>query len=585
MSFENILKNKSKNILEIIAIVYIIGISLYIGFSGIFNDKLVHDYPHGYFATDGLYHEVIASNVYESGTFFSMDSSLSGGFDNGISSAPPILHVFTALFSNLTGIQTYDTIHYVTMFFLIVSILTFYIIIRKFNEHVALLSLPLTSFLFINAFYRQVLWGKWLFIMGSYFLIAAILIWMYRKELIEKTNKLTYTILLAIVLGALSIAHISEWIFFAMFIAIYLVIKFVKDYKEKKSMKETCFSAISQDLKITVVALIVSLIITIQYVYIFIMTWLVPTFGSGSSNFGLITNLRSQMADVAIFMNAFSYFQYFIIIGMIAAIYFLYRKKNNYEPLIFLLFIFIFTNIIALGYRSFQMRYFWPIYYGFAVALSIYLIIELLRLVKKFEIKYWQIFIVFAILCVLMTGFFSPVKSLGLLNKDVWDATIWLSDNTPSETKTLIFYGDASTQPQFWAHSKNDIYNIDTQSYIQTYQSGILNLTPKSNHLIILDAQVPYWDGMTIKTYGPELSKQESNRDMYICNYEYFVFDVRGQVPQFIQLNLAYRNMLIQSGNSEVYSNAQMSIIKNNNYRENCIILPETISESNKNEQ
>ncbi|MBS3142087.1 hypothetical protein J4464_01740 [Candidatus Woesearchaeota archaeon] len=185
---------------------------------------LRHDFPYGYGASDAFFHQSVTEYMKEQGRVKYTPPYEVGGYDNVYDAHPPILFQIAAPLSIMTGIETYDTVLFTAVFLLLLSGLVMYCIIRAHSTSIALLALPVTLLMLGGKSLIALKWGYWLFIAGVFFMLAAF--WMLSKRDVKHS-----WVLLGLLLGATAVAHIPEFVFLGIFMALMLLWEV---YKHKK---------------------------------------------------------------------------------------------------------------------------------------------------------------------------------------------------------------------------------------------------------------------------------------------------------------------------------------------------------------
>ena len=208
---------ENKNILEIVLLAVVFATLLYEG-SGFIGREISHSYPYGYLASDAFWHENVANYIKKEGSYKYHPPYMSAGYKDVVGFNPPLLYQLVASFSVLTGLEAYDAFYILIILLICFSAMAVYFVIKQFNSHVAMLSLPLFVFLFAKRFVIDVTWGQWIFISGGFFII--VFFWGMTKLELRHSYAL-----LVIFIAALASAHQSEMVFAIGFIIIFIAIK------------------------------------------------------------------------------------------------------------------------------------------------------------------------------------------------------------------------------------------------------------------------------------------------------------------------------------------------------------------------
>ena len=146
---------------------------LWIGLADSWGHRIQHNYPYSYLASDTFQHQTRAQWIKDTGNYRFEAPHYSAGFTDIVGFYPPILNHLSALFSHVSGLEVYDTIILLTVLFAITGALIFYFIFRAWNIHIALLSLPLTIYIFtIREARLAFFWGHWSALLGDFFFVS-----------------------------------------------------------------------------------------------------------------------------------------------------------------------------------------------------------------------------------------------------------------------------------------------------------------------------------------------------------------------------------------------------------------------------
>jgi len=454
------------------------------------------------------------------------------------------------MLSYTTSLEVYDTIYFMVFFSLLVSALLFYIIIKSFNKHIAILSLPLLIFLFTKKFYMTITFGQWQLYLGTLFLIGVFWV-MNRLEL-----KGSF-ILLAIFMSATFLAHVVEFYWAVGFIAFYLLIKIIK--------KEFNLSMIK---KITYAAVLTAILI-LNYFSLFAVTFL-P--GRSSSMFK-ISSIDQMLKNYNPLFTDFGYIVIILIlVGFAISLFFLKKKQNTALIAATFMFIMGFSYIIGFD-KSLQMRALWPIYLSVFFALAIYI---LLKTVIKWKTLY-SIILSIILLFTLTHFFYEKISSPGLMDEYHWQAFNWVAEKIPEGSDILAGYNDPFyDQTSRVYNMKRTSYKITKEDVISSIETGTLNREVEAyvSACDTLLGKLAYKKGLF--SYGfhvEEGYEQKQTKD--ICKQDYYIFDIIPDVsrqPAFIQFNIALRQKLLEKDFiQEVFNNQLVSILQNQKAGDECL--------------
>ncbi len=523
---------------------------LFLGASNLWDHKIAHEFPYGYMASDTFQQQTRAEGIKDAGNYRYEPFFITKGWKDVIGYYPPVLHHAGILLSFSSGIESYDTVYFMVFFNAILAALVMYLIIRKYNRHVAILSLPLSILIFSDKSYVGFLWGHWASITGQLFLIACF--WA-----IANFEKSGMGALLGLFLAALALSHTSELIYAAGFIALYSLIllfnkKFNFEYVKKMS-----------------VAAAISLALSFYSLYIFYYSFRVinPYQFEVSRDWG----------GTPIFnIGDFGLLLIFMAIGFIAA--FLLFRKMDIAILsgIFMLLI-GYTNYIGFGIRAFQPRLLWPIYLSIFFGLGLYILLKFIpsRFITLSSLIVCIIFVlalsnVFAIPKV---PTYQKVSSPGLMDTQHWDAFEWISENTDRDSKIYFFYGDVYGQDAILRNSERLHVQVIPDDFVASLQNRTVKRTYQTEAPADHGAGMPYFKsflkiGLHLKE-EPDYWLLKPTQD--ICLFDYHVFDKMSAQPVFAQYNLIIANQMLKKDAEIAFENDEVVILKNNNVGGDCI--------------
>jgi len=539
--------------LESIFLLIVFSVMLWAGCAIFFNHELSHNFPFGYLASDTYQHQVRVESIKLMGNYRYEAPYIVAGYEDNVGFYQPLLYHIGAIFSYVSGLETYDSTYLLIFILTSFASLIMYLIIRQFNKHVAILSLPLSLLVFSQAPYIGFTWGHWPAVSAQFFLIA--FFWA-----LSKINLKNSFILFTIFLSATILTHTSEAVFAAMFLFIYFIYKFIKkDYK-------TLF-------KQALIGSILSFIICFYYLVIFKFTWA----RMQPYSFYAMKAWASPMFGIP----SFKYLLIFLSIGFIISLFY-FRKKKSTAFLVGLVMLLIgYSNYYGFGHRSFQARFFWPIYLSIFLGAGIYYLIKLI--IKKLQtihsIAIASIFLI--ILNISAMSSIVPVTARftaqGLMSQQHWDMFRWFQDNVNNE-KILFFYGDFYGQKAILRNTHIPPYRVGTNYFTSILQ----NKTIKREYMISRLGDhhgVHYAYRKSFFEYGYHAEEEESKDPTYyyskmrdICTFDYYIFDKVSQQPVFAQYNMLIASELIKKEWIQpVYGNDYVIVLKNNNPGEDCI--------------
>lgn len=535
--------------MEKIILAIFIGVLFFI--AGIlFDHRIKHDFPYGYFASDSFQHQIRAEAIKDAGNFKEEAFYISKGFEGAVGRYPPIIYHIAVISAYAMGIEVYDSIYLVVMFFAIISTAIIYLIIKDFNKHAALISLPLSILAFAQPASAGILWGHWPSLLAQSFLIA--FAWCLLRIDLEKSY-----ILLTIIFTSIILSHTSEAIFAVIFLLIFLVIRFIS----KKLAKS--------DLKNIIIALPLSFAISFYYIDIFLNTW------AETQPYSFAIEPLWE-GNPGFYISGFGLLLIFIMAGIIFS---LIDFRNVHTSLIFAFAMLLsgYMNYIGFGLRSFQIRFFWPLYLSVFFGLGIYALM-------KFVLKQWNMaysIALFIVFIILLTGAldvplipaYKKFTSQGIMDPYHWAALTWLGRSTEIDSKIYFFYGDMYSQDALLRNSKRMHYQADPDSYAKAIQEGKI----KRNYI----SELPGDSGGGIKIrkgfFNYEMAYKNKSDEYFfgpqdICRFDYLIFDKIAGPQTLVQYNLLIAAELLKKDYiAKAFENEAVIILKNKNIGADCI--------------
>ena len=542
---------------ELILLILFFSLALYTGPAHFLDNHLNHDFPYGYFASDAFWHEVYADDLKNAGNFRYFAPYYSGGFENVIAINPPLFYHLVVMFSYLTDLEAYDTIYLTVFLYALFSALIMYSIIKQCNRHVACLSLPFMLLIFTGKFKIAYIFGAWIFVAASFFLLA--FFWSVSKFIIIKQEHRHYQpsqqwyLLIALFLSAVTLTHTSETVFAVLFIGCFVVIQWL--YAQKRSSP---FDYLF--LKYLFYAGLLTFIASFYYLVIFKFGW--------GRNIGFyVLTLEQWTGSQAPAIIEFGWLLPLLFIGVVISAFLLYKRFSIALFVSLFMFLVGFSNYAGFGHRAFQNRYFWPLYAAVFFGLVVYHGVTILRL--KSALILW-----FSIVLLFVFSFVYAEQKIGqgLLDPYHWEAFTWIRGHTAMHDKIYFLYGDPYDQTALLANIWRVPYLVRTQDYFDAVQAHTIK-TQYNTRIVAEDgAGLPYRKSFFRFGYYSEEYPQALNGTQNICSFDYWVIDKVSRYPALPQYNALLRQNFLQYGATEVFTNPVVSILKNNNLNKTCLI-------------
>ena len=528
----------------------VFSVLLLLGISNLFDHRLQHEFPYGYLASDTFQQQTRVEGIKDAGNYRLEPFYIVKGYKDVLGYYPPVIHHLGIVLSFSTGIPAYDTTYFMVLFNGILAAFVMYIIIRKYNKKIAMLSLPLSILIFSNKAYIGFLWGHWASITGQLMLICVF--WAMLR-----IDRGKIEILLGIFLGAIALSHTSELIYGVGFIFVYgLFLLFHK----KLSLKI---------FKKILIAGVISGAIAAYSLYIFINSFMVinPYSFSISKNWG---------GTPLFYLIDFKLLLIFLIMGAIVGITLV--KKIAVPTIAGLYMLFIgYTNYIGFGIRAFQPRLFWPIYFSVFLGLGLYTALKFvpskLRSISTFGLSIMLILILSNFISVPSIPTYNKVSSPGLMDQWHWESFQWISQNTPEESMIYFFYGDVYDQDAILRNSKRVHAQVEPEDFIASLQNKSIKRVYQTEVPADHGAGMPY-----VKSFlniglhqRDDLDDLVWQNDIDLCLFDYHVFDKMTRQPVLAQYNIVIANEMLNKGAEIVFENEVTIILKNNNPGADCI--------------
>ncbi|MBI2651807.1 hypothetical protein HYX01_05010 [Candidatus Woesearchaeota archaeon] len=525
-----------------------------------FEHKIRHDFPFGYGASDSFQHQIRAEAIKDMGNFKYEAPYISKGISNSVGRYPPLIYHLAVIFSYASGIETYDSIYFIVLFFVIIAALVMFIIVGNFSKTVALISLPISILIFSKPITAGILWGHWPSLLSQSFLI--LFFWSVMRMEIKNSF-----LLFAISLSAVALTHTSEMFFAFLFLFLFFGVKLFAKRFSKGEFKNLLLS------------LAVFFAISFYYLIIFQNTW-----ASGDSYSFAIEPVWK--GNPGFYIAGFG----LLLIPIIAGILFSFSKLKEAHACLILAFAMLlsgFLNYIGFGLRSFQIRFFWPIYLSVFFGFGIYALFKLV--IRKWNLIYTLIFFIISaifligiiklpilkqteIMAIPSIPYFNMDANQGIMNPYHWEALNWISRNTNENSAIYFFYGDIYSQDALLRNTKRVHSQIDPEDFIKSLEERKIKKTYVS--------EFPGDTGGVI-TYRVSFFKfEDATKNLAanfhfgaknICNFDYFVFDKITQQKALSQYNLLIAQQLALKNATKVFENPVVFILKNSNKGGNCI--------------
>ncbi len=549
-----LLNNVTKeHLLELIFLFLITGLFLWNGAAILFDQKITHDFPWGYLATDAFQHQTRIQWIKDVGSYYYEPPYLSAGLKDVIGTYPPLIHHASIALSYASGLEVYDASYFLVFVFGIFSLLTVYLILKEFHPFVALLGIPLVLFtFFVKGSWDGYYFGHWPSLIGNFFFIVCC--WSLSKIDLKKSY-----LLIALFLSGSAFGHTSSTIFTGLFIIVFFAIKFALKRLQLSQVK-TFF-----------IALIIFLAFSSYYLLLFQQSWL----QTQPYKFYILTEGEWSLGGGIFTLTDFKAMFPLVLLGAVLSLVII-TKENNFAPLFSLFSLFAgLTNYVGFRNRAFNFRFHWPITLAFLSGFSIFWLL-------KFVNKNWKYVLVLAfstILTISLVYAYAPQKTStpGLLDENTWKALMWLKDNTSENSQVYFWYGDGYDQAAFLGNSKRSVTLVRPEAFADALRNNTIKRKYLSQFYTEYGAGGLRRNGLfnvSLLQKDKYYSDLASYHEVDICNYDYHVFTKSSKyVPVLGVYNLIIANDLLKnSWIKQVYDNPNIIILKNENNGVDCIV-------------
>lgn len=543
---------KKETIIEIIFLLIFSGIMLWIGLADSWGHKIEHDFAYSYLASDTFQHQTRAQWIKDAGNYKYEAPYYSAGLTKIVGFYPPIFLHLTVLFSHSSGLEVYDVILFLTVFFAIIGAIIFYFILANWNKQIAILSMPLMTQIFTIreariAFY----WGHWPALIGDFFLVASC--WM-----LVNLDKKKSGIILGILLAGTALGHTAATVLTIIFIILFFAISLFYKKFTKEQLKQVIF------------AFAIFFIASIYFLIMFKQTWMAVH----KLQLNIVTDwvAGGGFVKLADFGNS-------IIIMALGLIFLLLLKQKEkfFQMLLGIFSIFAgLTNYVGFSLRAFNFRFYWPILLSIFFGTGIY---KLTKLIIKNLTTLKSAIISMAIIALLLNYNYHPTGQIeGIMNPYTWQTINWIKDNTKEDAKIFFFYGDPYDQDASLGNTKRRSTRVEITDLGKSIQNKIIERNYPTKELIESGTQLPYKKTMfSYGLVGFEDKNVTGRKIRDLCNFDYYVFDKAGRAQILVQLNQIIASTFAKENFTVEFDNPLSVILKNPNPGGNCLGAKNTI--------
>lgn len=569
-------KEKLENIAEAALLAAFFALIIYLGPAAAAQRSIMHDHPVGYAASDSFQHQARTEAIKQMGQYKNEAPYIVAGLTDVVGFYPPVLYHVTALISNLTGLETYDSLMLLLGIAMALAAMAAYHLTRSIGKNVALLALPMTVFMATGKpFLGAVTFGQMPFFLAALFLAGAG--WAMTKSSLPRSY-----LLIGVFIAGTIMTHTSETIFLAIFTVIIFAAAAAAKLAKLKLSLDAAKEAVKENREL-VMAVVAAAVITLYFLPMFYGIWMKAL----PYRFN-VERISASFPAATVFPTDFGFMLILLLAGIIAAILLAIQKRSELGnllhsqklfPLAFSLYALIagFGTYIGFGLRSFQLRLAWPILLAPLAAFGIYQIarIVLMPLLKNAPKN--SSFIFYAILAVALSAAVMATHyeqpSSGSMGKDRWDAMKWVAENTPKDAKVYVLYSHVYSQTSTLYNTQRQTYFLELNSFIpainQLAATGTLNRTMYVTIPSDSGPGFPYRTGLFSFDRHSSTTKTGGNVD--ICFADYYLIDKAFPEQPLTQANLYLMQQFAKANMTIEHDSPAAAILKNSNPGGDCI--------------
>lgn len=523
--------------------------------------QLNHPFPFGYGASDAFQHQVRAEAIKEQGNFRYEAPYIAKGFGDAVGRYPPVLYHLAILLASASGMEVYDSILFLVLFMPLLGALAMFFIVSSFDKRIAYLALPVSIMVYSHPLSIAFYWGHWPAALAQVFLI------LFAWTVLRMDEERSW-LLMGISLSTVVLTHTSEAIFAGIFLSLVIGVRLLT---KKLGRRE-----------ITAVSLMAgtALMICGYFLIIFLNTWAVAQ----PYEFRIDAVWEG---NPGFYIAGFGLLLLPLTAGTLLG---LWRVKRSPVPLLFGYAMLIggFMNYAGFEVRSFQLRFFWPIFLGIFIGYGLFLVMRLAkkRMTTSFSMgaSAGLLFLMMGILPIVVISQtetqsipllpqLTADSNQGIMLPELWDTLTWLSANTPEDAEIYFFYGDRYSQDALLRNSERVHYQVDPEDFVQSIQDRKIRRHYLSEQPGDSGGTISYRTSLfSFADHLKEKPKGFDHKEMDICQFDYFVLDKVSGNQVLAQYNMLLAQALLNSSLVEVaYENPLSVILKNNDQGGECI--------------
>ncbi len=513
----------------------------------IFHNSMPHEFPIGYLAGDSLIHLTLTEDVYYNGNLKNFPSYMVGGYEDIAVANPTLVYNVVSSYTNFSGLEPYDALILVNVLFFILAIFIMYIIIKRLDPKIAILSLPLGYFIFYTPFYFALLYGQFSFILGIVFLLGG-------AWCLVNFNENKIFLILALFLIATALAHPSEFVILLGLIFVFFIYIYIKRDEVKVNTKKIIY------------AVLLALLFSFHYINIFMSSYL-------KSELNLKFQYVFSGYNLPEMLNFPGIIILLLILGLILSIFYLAKEFKEKKSFVFLIGIYLllitYTNFIG-QVRAIQIRLMWPVLLMLFFGLAVKLIFDMVSISK---IRYIQMLFT---LTLIIFFFFLSIRGLSYvdsvnLDPHGWDGIVKVRENTNLNDVIFLFKEDRQKEGGVYYLFKRRAFSFDLKEDFNNTNFDAKNIEVVP--LLFTDTGLPY--KKSLFTYGSHLEDYKENKEISkkkFCDYNYLFIYKRSDLTQEMNKKISFSNHLLDTEKASLmFNNALVMVIKNNFVGGDCI--------------
>lgn len=521
---------------------------LFTGWATLMDHEISHTYPYGYGSSDSFIHYNLAETAKQFGKLQYFAPWYVWGHDDVEICQSPLMYDTSGMFSFISGIETYDLNMAFAMLAPILISLIMYLLIRKLNKNVALLSLPLGLLSYTQPF-------SFIFSFGA---LPHALSWVYAIGAVWAgvNIRVKYVwVLLYVFMTASFMTHSPEMLIVSFLVLLIMVVELFKEKDKIAYVKPYIYAGV---------------------MFVVLNSFeLIRFFGMNMMRFESVAATRVKH-EFGIPFPVITDFPVYILvilgIGVLLSVWLLTKKQHPAAIITSLFFLVAgYGNYFHLDKRAIHIRMLWPVLLSIFFGIVVYMIIKSL---SKKRAMYQTAAIA---LIVLFSVQFAPASPLhGFMTEDRYEGFVWLRENTPEDAIVHYMYCDECSQTNMLGIGHRESFVVRAEDIISTVQNGSIKreylFSPASEGCSV---GKPHRESLLSWKYGFYEHEEGALKGRYfkdICEADYVFFEKESQAEVLEKYNMYIAAVLLKNDFTElVYQNDRVAIIHNKKPGEKCI--------------